>query len=93
MRLSRRVAILIDKPLWWFRGERWSHLVSDVSYDELHAFVQQMDVPRKAFQGDHYDIPERYWQTCVDLGAVPTDSRVLVRRLREAGLRKRSAKA
>ena len=33
------MAILIDKPLWWHRGERWSHLVSDVSYDELHAFV------------------------------------------------------
>ncbi len=83
------MAILIDKPLWWFRGERWSHLVSDVSYDELHAFVEQLGVPRRAFQGDHYDIPERYWQACVDLGAEPTDSRVLVRRLRDAGLRKR----
>ena len=83
------MAILIDKPLWWHRGERWSHLVSDVSYDELHAFVARLGVPRRAFQGDHYDIPERYWQQCVDLGAVPTDSRVLVRRLRAAGLRKR----
>ncbi len=83
------MAILIDKPLWWFRGERWSHLVSDSSYAELHEFVESMGVPRDAFQGDHYDIPERYWQTCVDMGAQPTDSRVLVRRLREAGLRSR----
>ena len=82
------MAILIDKPLWWLRGERWSHLVSDESYEELHTFVEQLGVPRTAFQGDHYDVPERYWQTCVDLGAKPTDSRVLVRRLREAGLRR-----
>jgi hypothetical protein len=86
------MAILIDKPLWWFRGERWSHLVSDTSYAELHAFTDLLGIPRDVFQGDHYDIPERYWQDCVDLGAVPTDSRVLVKRLREAGLRKRPIK-
>lgn len=83
------MAILIDKPLWWFRGERWSHLVSDVSYDELHTFAEGLGIPRRVFQGDHYDLPERYWQQAVDAGAEPTDSRVLVRRLREAGLRQR----
>ena len=82
------MAILIDRPLWWHRGERWSHVVSDVSYDELHAFIDDLGVPRRAFQGDHYDIPERYYDACVELGAQPVDSRDLVRRLRHAGLRR-----
>lgn len=86
------MAILIDKPLWWHRGERWAHLASDASYDELHAFADALGVPRRGFHGDHYDIPERYWQTCVDLGAIPTDSRSLVRKLRDAGLRKRPSR-
>lgn len=81
------MAILIDKPIWPFRGEKWSHLVSDVSYDELHDFAQKLGIPRRAFQGDHYDLPERWWDDAVALGAEPTDPRDLVRRLRAAGLR------
>ena len=33
------MAVLIDTPVWPWRGRLWSHLVSDVSYEELHAFV------------------------------------------------------
>jgi Protein of unknown function (DUF4031) len=52
------VAVLIDSPVWPWRGRRWSHLVSDLDYDELHAFVaEHLGIPRRAFQGDHYDIP------------------------------------
>ncbi len=83
------MAILIDRPRWWFRGERWSHLVSDHSYDELHRFADQLGIPRRAFQGDHYDVPERYWDACLELGAELTESRELVRRLRAAGLRRK----
>ena len=83
------MTILIDKPIWPFRGERWSHLVSDLSYEELHDFVSKMGIPRTAFQGDHYDIPERIWLKAVELGAIHTDPRELVRRLRNSGLRKR----
>ncbi len=83
------MTILIDKPIWHFRGERWSHLVSDLSYEELHDFVSKMGIPRTAFQGDHYDIPERMWVQAVELGAIHTDPRELVRRLRDSGLRKR----
>ena len=36
------MTILIDKPIWPFRGERWSHLVSDLSYEELHDFRTQL---------------------------------------------------
>lgn len=82
------MTILIDPPRWFFRGRDWSHLVSDVSYDELHAFVQARGIPRVAFQGDHYDIPEERYAEMVAAGALPTDTRTIVRRLRAAGLRR-----
>ncbi|MBG01435.1 MAG: hypothetical protein CL470_04110 [Acidimicrobiaceae bacterium] len=86
------MAILIDEPIWPFRGERWAHLVSDESYDELHAFADSIGISRSSFQGDHYDIPKSMWLTAVNAGALPTDSRVLLRKLKEAGLRKRNRK-
>lgn len=81
------MAILIDEPMWWFRERRWSHLVSDASLDELHAFADRMSIPLRGFQGDHYDVPEEYYTQLVAAGAQPTASRELVRRLRAAGLR------
>jgi hypothetical protein len=81
------VTVLIDTPLWWHRGRKWSHMVSDSSYDELHEFAQGVGIPRRAFQGDHYDVPEDYYDDMVAAGAIPTPSRELVRRLRDAGLR------
>lgn len=82
------VTILIDPPAWIFRGRLWSHLVSDVSFEELHGFVEALGIPRAAFQGDHYDIPqERYLQVLL-AGAEEIDSRRLVIRLRAAGLRR-----
>lgn len=83
------MTILIDEPIWPFRGERWAHLVSDESYEELHQFAQGLGISKHGFQGDHYDIPKRLWDVAVDAGALPTDPRVLVARLKEAGLRKR----
>lgn len=83
------MAILIDQPLWWWRGERWCHLVSDASIDELHDFAAGLGIPRRGFQGDHYDVPERMWDAAVAAGAEPTPSRELVRRLRASGLRRR----
>jgi hypothetical protein len=81
------VAVLIDEPIWWFKGRRWSHLVSDVSYDELHEFAEQAGIPRRGFQGDHYDVPEEYFDELIGAGAVLMSSRELLRRLRTAGLR------
>jgi hypothetical protein len=81
------VAVLIDEPIWWFSGRRWSHLVSDVSYDELHRFAAQAGIPRRGFHGDHYDVPEEYVEDLINAGALPTSSRDLLRRLRAAGLR------
>jgi hypothetical protein len=61
--------------------------VSDTSYDELHAFADRTGIPRRGFQGDHYDIPEEYRAELIDAGAEQIESRELVRRLRAAGLR------
>jgi hypothetical protein len=82
------VTVLVDQAVWPWRGKRWAHLVSDESYDELHAFAQRLGIPRRAFQGDHYDVPADHRLKAIELGAEPVDARVLVRRLRAAGLRR-----
>lgn len=84
---ARFVAILIDEARWWYRGRKWCHLVSDVSLEELHAFADANEIPRRGFQGDHYDIPEEFRAQLIDAGATVVESRELLRRLRGAGLR------
>ncbi|WP_040491525.1 DUF4031 domain-containing protein [Ilumatobacter nonamiensis] len=81
------MAILIDEARWWFQGRKWCHMVSDASYDELIEFADGVGIPRRGFQGDHYDIPEEYRGDMIAAGAVVVESRELVRRLRGAGLR------
>jgi hypothetical protein len=81
------VTILVDEPLWHWRGRRWSHLVSDTSLDELHAFAARLGIPRRGFQGDHYDVPEELHTDVVAAGAQHVSSRELLDRLRAAGLR------
>ena len=83
------MTILVDPAVWPWRGHTWAHLVSDESYDELHAFAERLGIPRRGFQGDHYDVPAHVREQAIALGAVPVDSRELVRRLRAAGLRRR----
>ena len=83
------MAVLIDTPVWPWRGRKWSHLVSDVAYEELHAFVEaELGIPRRAFQGDHYDVPEDLYDIAVAAGAEPVGARELLSRLRAAGLRR-----
>jgi hypothetical protein len=81
------MALLVDEARWWWRGQRWCHLVSDESLDELHGFAAGLGIPRRAFQGDHYDVPEDRRAEVVAAGALVVPSRELVRRLRDAGLR------
>ena len=81
------MTLLVDEPRWWWRGRRWCHLVSDDNLDELHAFTGALGIPRRAFQGDHYDIPEEHRDEVIAAGATAVPSRELVRRLRAAGLR------
>ena len=77
----------MDEARWWHRGRRWCHLVSDESLDELHAFAAANGIPRRGFQGDHYDVPEEYRDVMIDGGAMVVESRELLRRLKAAGLR------
>ncbi|MGC4110637.1 MAG: DUF4031 domain-containing protein [Nocardioides sp.] len=85
--------ILIDPPLVPSRGRMWSHLASDTSYDELHAFARDLGIPERGFDRDHYDVPQEWYDEAVDRGAVPVSSRELIVRLVGAGLRRRKRSA
>ena len=82
------MAVLLDPAVWPWRGLLWAHLVSDTSYDELHDFAARLGVPRRGFQGDHYDIPASLREQAVQLGAQEVTARELLRRLKGAGLRR-----
>jgi hypothetical protein len=82
------MAILVDTPIWPFRDRLWCHLVSDTSYDELHAVAEQLGIPRRGFQGDHYDLPAEMRDAAIALGAQPVTGRELITRLRDSGLRR-----
>jgi Protein of unknown function (DUF4031) len=81
------VTIWIDHPAWPAHGRLWSHLVSDASYEELHDFAAAQGVPRRAFEGDHYDVPEERYAALVAAGAAPTSGKEIVRILQHSGLR------
>jgi hypothetical protein len=83
------LTVLVDPPAWPAHGRLWSHLVSDASYEELHAFAAAAGVPGRGFDRDHYDVPEEMYDRLVAAGAVPVPSRELVRRLTASGLRRR----
>lgn len=81
------MTVLIDPPVWPAHDTVWSHLVSDASYEELHAFAARAGIPRRAFDHDHYDVPEARHGELVALGATPVTGRELVLRLIRSGLR------
>jgi hypothetical protein len=82
------MAILVDEAHWPWRGRMWAHLVSDTSIEELQAFARRLDLPPRAFQGDHYDVTDEVRECAIAEGALPVASRTIVRALRAAGLRK-----
>jgi len=83
------LTILVDQAIWPAHGRRFAHLISDTDLDELHDFARALGLPRRAFHNDHYDLPDDWWARAVTAGAEEVNPRVLVRRLREAGLRHR----
>ncbi|MDO9380525.1 MAG: DUF4031 domain-containing protein [Nocardioidaceae bacterium] len=87
------MAILIDPPDWPGHGRWWSHLVSDTSTDELHAFAAAAGIPARGFERDHYDVPQEYYDRLVAAGARPVSSRDVVSALHAAGLRRRKRPA
>ena len=80
---------MVDPPNVASRGRLWSHVASDTSYDELHAFAVAVRIPPRAFDRDHYDIPAEHYDAVVAAGAERVSSRELVGRLTAAGLRRR----
>ncbi len=81
------MAILIDEPLWPAHGRLWAHLVSDSDLDELHRFARAAGIPGRAFDLDHYDVPEDAVERLIAAGASPVGGKELVRRLIASGLR------
>lgn len=83
------MTVLVDPPRWPAHGRLWSHLVSDASVEELHAFAERLGIPERAFDEDHYDIPQERYDDVVAAGATPVEGRELIRRLIASGLRVR----
>jgi hypothetical protein len=82
------MAILVDPATWPARDRLWCHLVSDDSFEELHAFARLHGIPERGFHRDHYDVPASHRDAVVAAGAVEVSSRELVRRITAAGLRR-----
>ncbi|MEW1833501.1 DUF4031 domain-containing protein [Microbacterium sp. NPDC079995] len=81
------MAILVDSAMWPAHGRLWAHMVSDSDLDELHAFAAAHGIPARAFDRDHYDVPEDALERLVAGGAQRVSAHELVRRLITSGLR------
>lgn len=81
------MTVLIDQPGWPAHDRLWSHLVSDLSLEELHEFAEKASLPSRSFDLDHYDVPAESYDCLVAAGAEPVSNRDLVRRLQASGLR------
>lgn len=83
------MTVLIDTPVWpGPRGWLFAHLVSDHSYGELHEFARELGLSARAFDRDHYDVPEHLHSLALALGAEHVSGQELVTRLKDAGLRR-----
>ena len=79
------MAILVDElreyPGVALPFTTWCHLATDGEFEELHAFAARLGIPRRFFQGDHYDLPEHLRARALELGAVPVTTRELLARM------------
>ena len=79
------MAVLVD-PLHEYPHtplpfSHWCHLVSDTSFEELHAFAAGLGIPRHRFQGDHYDLPPHLRELAVEFGAEEVSRRDFTARM------------
>ena len=81
------MVVLVDDARWPAHGRLWAHLVSDSDLDELHAFAAAQGIPRRAFDLDHYDVPEDALPRLIAAGAEHVSGHELVTRLIGSGLR------
>ncbi|NHI16975.1 DUF4031 domain-containing protein [Microbacterium excoecariae] len=84
------MTVLVDTPMWPAHGMLWSHLVSDTSLEELHAFARAQGIPRRGFDLDHYDVPADRVDALVVAGARRVSAGELTRALIASGLRVRA---
>jgi Protein of unknown function (DUF4031) len=61
--------------------KHWCHMAGDASFEELHAFAARLGIPRRRFQGDHYDLPPPLRARAVALGAEEVSTRELTERM------------
>jgi len=59
----------------------WCHMVSDMSFEELHEFAERLGIPRHRFHRDHYDLPAGLRARALALGADRVRSTELVMRM------------
>ena len=73
--MSPAMAVLIDElreyPHVRWTVKHWCHMVSDESFEELHAFAAAIGIPRERFQRDHYDLPPALRERALEHGAHP----------------------
>ncbi len=81
------MTIYIDPPLWPAHGTMFSHLISDTSVTELHDFADRAGIPERAFDRDHYDVPQHRRDELLAAGALPVSAGMLTRILAASGLR------
>ncbi len=85
------MVVIVDPPNAAGHGRLWSHVASDSSFEELHAFARGFGIPERGFDRDHYDVPAEWYSRIVAAGAQPVSSRELIARLTMAGLRRPKA--
>jgi len=87
------VAVYVDKPIWFWKGRKWCHLMAD-DEAELHRFARQLGLTQLSYQGPpktsapHYDITGLERDRAIRLGANAVGRREIVevfRRVRVAG--------
>lgn len=81
------MTILIDPPTWPFNGGLFSHVASDTSIEQLHAFAARVGLHPRSYDGDHYDVPADRYAQVVAAGAVGVSNRELLAALQRSGLR------
>jgi len=89
------MAVLVDPLRSYDRPQLptswWCHMAADGSFEELHRFAERLGIPRRRFQGDHYDLPPWLRSDAVRLGTEPVSTAELL--LRMAGPRGERARA
>ena len=83
--MSAPMAVLVDELREYtyvrWTVKHWCHMVSDASFEELHAFAAALGIPRERFQRDHYDLPPSMRARAVAQGAEQVTSSERARRM------------